>query len=115
MSDQSWGSSAFIGIGLAGLGFFGALAAASATLGVLAIPIWGMAIAIVAVIMRSPLARAMADRLGGKTSAAELPAELIAELDDLRARLLEVEERQDFAERLLTRGGATHPVEEPRP
>ncbi|HEU5049750.1 MAG TPA: hypothetical protein VFU00_05450 [Gemmatimonadales bacterium] len=114
MSDESWESNAFIGIGLAGLGFFIALAAASATLGALAVPVWGMAIAIVAVIMRSPLARAMAERLGRKGSGAELPGELLAELDDLRARLLEIEERQDFAERLLTRGGTAHPVEEPR-
>jgi hypothetical protein len=31
----------------------------------------------------------------------DVPSEVYAELDELRARVLELEERQDFAERLL--------------
>jgi hypothetical protein len=102
--NKEWITGAFIGIGLAGLGFFGALAAASATLGPIAVPIWAMAVGLVAVTVRSPVAKAFADRLSGRhgPDAVEVPQELYSELDELRARVLELEERQDFAERLLT-------------
>ena len=103
--NKEWITGAFIGIGLAGLGFFGALAAASATLGGAAIPVWGIAIGIVAVVVRSPAGIAFAKRLSPdsdhESEPMEVPPELYAELDEMRARLLEVEERQDFAERLL--------------
>lgn len=33
----------------------------------------------------------------------EIPSELLGELDELRARVAELEERQDFSERLLAR------------
>jgi hypothetical protein len=97
-------SSAFIGVGLAGMGLFIALAAASATLGPVAVPIWAMAVGLVAVTVRSPVAKAFADRLSGRNGpdAVDVPLELYTELDELRARVLELEERQDFAERLLS-------------
>lgn len=101
---QEWIGSAFVGIGLAGLGLFGALAAASATLGDDAIPIWLFAMVIVIVAVRSSIAKAFAQRLTDSKQelpAESLPPELYAELDDLRARLGELEERQDFSERLL--------------
>lgn len=107
--SKEYMSSAFIGIGLAGMGLFIALAAASATLGPVAVPVWAMAVAIVGVTVRSPVAKAFADRLAGRAGpeAAEVPQELYAELDELRSRVLELEERQDFAERMLSdRGGA---------
>ncbi len=108
MSDgKEYISSAFIGIGLAGMGLFGALAAASATLGPVAVPIWAMAVGLVAVTVRSPVAKAFADRLAGRVGSevVEVPAELYGELDELRSRVLELEERQDFAERLLSERG----------
>jgi hypothetical protein len=53
-------------------------------------------------IFRGPVGAALADRIrAGRTSAAD-PA-LAAEVDQLRGRLAEVEERLDFAERLLAR------------
>lgn len=112
MSDDSkeYMSSAFIGIGLAGMGLFIALAAASATLGPVAVPIWAMAIGLVAITVKSPVAKAFADRLAGRhgPDVVEVPQELYAELDELRSRVLELEERQDFAERLLSdRGEST--------
>jgi hypothetical protein len=55
-------------------------------------------------IFNGPLARAMADRLRGRGRTEADPA-LLAEVDQLRERLAEVEERLDFAERLLARGG----------
>ncbi len=101
---DEWISSAFIGIGLAGMGLFGALAAASATLGPMAIPVWAIASGIVGFTVRSPVARAFADRMSGKVQPEADPAlseEVYAELDDLRVRLAELEERHDFTERLL--------------
>ena len=59
------------------------------------------------IVLRGPLGKAMADRIAGRT-AAQPDGGLTAELDrtqgeveDLKHRLAEVEERQDFAERLL--------------
>jgi hypothetical protein len=56
-----------------------------------------------------PIGSAMAHRLGGRSQTAdtqgeieELGSRVTAEMDDLRHRLAEVEERLDFAERLLT-------------
>lgn len=107
---QEWITGAFVGIGLAGMGLFGALAAASATLGPVAVPIWAMALGIVGVTVRSPVAKAFAERLKGGEPVVAAPDEVYGELDELRARVLELEERQDFAERLLTeRGTATEP------
>lgn len=64
------------------------------------------AIAVVAIviglarILTGPIGRALADRLRGAPPARQDPA-LAAEVDGLRTRLAEVEERLDFAERLL--------------
>ncbi len=55
-------------------------------------------------IFTGPVAKALADRVRGRTGAEPDPA-LLAEMDQLRERLAEVEERLDFAERLLARGG----------
>jgi hypothetical protein len=53
-----------------------------------------------------PIGQAIADRIRGARDAPS-PADpaLLAELDQLRGRLTEVEERLDFAERLLARAG----------
>lgn len=100
---QEWIGSAFVGIGLGAMALFGALAAASATLGPVAVPIWAIAAFMVISLLKSPMAKAFADRLAGRAVDAgdAVPPELYAELDELRARLTEMEERQDFAERLL--------------
>lgn len=50
--------------------------------------------------LRSPLAEALARRIGGARPSG---GGRDAELADLRARLAELEERVDFAERLLLR------------
>jgi Na+/glutamate symporter len=59
-----------------------------------------------------PVGGALARRLGGRPTKSEAHAEIeqvservTAEVDELRNRLAEVEERLDFAERLLARGG----------
>ena len=55
------------------------------------------------------LIEALAARVAGGASAAELEtlARRVEELDGVDRRLLELEERLDFAERLLTSGGRT--------
>jgi len=106
MTDRDkdeWITGAFIGLGLAGLGLGGGLAAASATMGPPAIAVWGIAMAMVAVVVKSPVASAFAKRLTERGApAADVPDEVYGELDELRARVLELEERQDFSERMLT-------------
>jgi hypothetical protein len=54
-------------------------------------------------ILRGPVGEALADRVrhGQRTRA---DATLMADVDELKARLAEVEERLDFAERLLAAG-----------
>jgi hypothetical protein len=55
-------------------------------------------------IMRGPFGRALADRIAGRTAVPrESDERTLAELDELRRRLAEVEERLDFTERLLAR------------
>jgi hypothetical protein len=62
-----------------------------------------MAFAFVIVKVLGPLGVAIGHRIrGGRDSAPN--HRLAAEVDELRTRLAEVEERLDFAERLLARG-----------
>jgi hypothetical protein len=51
-------------------------------------------------IFRGPVGAALPERIRGRARPAEDPV-LAADLEQLRARLAEVEERLDFAERLL--------------
>jgi F0F1-type ATP synthase membrane subunit b/b' len=51
-------------------------------------------------VFRGPIGAALAERIRGRATPVEDPA-LAAEVDHLRGRLAEVEERLDFAERLL--------------
>ena len=59
-------------------------------------------------IFRGPLGKALGDRLSGRQLGGDSLAEaeaLHADMDELRFRLSEVEERLDFTERLLARQG----------
>ncbi len=55
------------------------------------------------VILRGPIGRALADRLAGRAGVGggAGPGTTTAEWDELRQRVAELEERLDFAERLL--------------
>ena len=64
-----------------------------------AIALVALAIAM-AKILTGPIGVALAGRIRGNARTAEDPAH-VAEVEDLRGRLAEVEERLDFAERLL--------------
>lgn len=94
-------------IALAAVAVFGGLMKATMVLGPVSVPIWFAVVAGGAIVLRGPLGKALATRISGElpeaTGPVELPEELYAELDELRTRVAELEERQDFSERLLTR------------
>jgi hypothetical protein len=67
------------------------------------------------VILRGPIGRALADRIAGRpTRDPDAERRTVAELDELRRRLGEMEERLDFAERLLARRGDDARLPPPR-
>lgn len=71
-----------------------------------AVPITAFMSIAAIVILRGPLGRAIADRIAGRVGSEprhEDQGEVLAELDEVKHRLGEVEERLDFAERLLAR------------
>ena len=51
----------------------------------------------------SPVGKALADRLRGRTGPVQDP-ELLAEVDALRQEVAELHQRVDFAERILLKG-----------
>jgi hypothetical protein len=55
-----------------------------------------------AVIFKGPVGKALARRIE-HGAPAEPPAEVLNELDDMRGRLLDLEERLDFTERMLSK------------
>lgn len=57
--------------------------------------------ATVAALSFSPVGRAMADRIRGHRAMTGPDPEVLAELDQLRHELTDVQERLDFTERLL--------------
>lgn len=91
---------------------FLALAAVTAMIGAASIPIWGMAMGGAAIIFRGPVGKAIGRRIAGEDAGGvlpELPAEILDELDGLRHRVAELEERVDFSERLLAQRPADSP------
>lgn len=105
---------------LAVIGIFGvipialALMLATAKLGAASIPIWMASAAATWLVLKGPVGQALAARISGEASSAELQGEALAELDDLRARVAELEERQDFSERMLAQKGEPVRLEAPR-
>jgi len=60
------------------------------------------------IVLRGPLGKALADRIAGRTPKGEAQARDLAELvtgelEDVKLRLAELEERQDFSDRMLAR------------
>lgn len=67
-----------------------------------AIPVGILGSIAFAVVLRGPVGKALAQRLVGDTA---VPSdEVLQHLDDVRARLGELEERLDFTERVLAQG-----------
>lgn len=95
----------YIAMGVVAVAFLGTMAGVTEALGPVAIPIWGLGVIGAIFIANGPIGKAIARKIsGGEVDApavVEVPEEVYAELDELRARMLEMEERQDFAERLL--------------
>ncbi len=89
------------------------LSKASEAMGAAAIPIWAMAIGGVVYVLKGPigeaLLRSIAESDRDPDQAATSP-EVLHEIDDLRAQLSELQERVDFAERLLAREREAHPL-----
>jgi hypothetical protein len=59
------------------------------------------------VILRGPIGKALADRMAGRRLEApprEDGEQVTAELEEMRLRLTELENRVDFAERMLAKG-----------
>jgi len=72
------------------------------------VPIVGMVCIATVVIFRGPMGKALADRIAGgqvHDGGSADTESLHGEIDDLKFRLSEVEERLDFTERLLARHG----------
>jgi len=80
-----------------------ALMLASSKLGAASIPIWIAAAGAAYLILRGPVGEAIGARLRGGPAHSELSDDALAELDEMRTRLAELEERQDFSERLLAK------------
>lgn len=62
-----------------------------------------VAMCVVAGVVLFPLVRALARRIEGRAVPAEPDPQLLAEVEQLRHRVSELEERLDFAERMLSR------------
>jgi hypothetical protein len=90
-------------LGLLGLAaIVGYVVLALALGGRFAVPIGMIGAGAAALALRGPLGQAIARRLDGSDPPAEaIPEQLMAELDEVRGRLAELEERVDFSERLL--------------
>jgi hypothetical protein len=98
----------YISMAFGAMAAFAALAFVTVSIGAASIPIWGMALGGAAIIFRGPVGKAIGRRISGEDQPAmppELPAEILGELDELRHRVGELEERVDFSERLLAQGG----------
>lgn len=102
--SNEWIGAAFVGIGLGAAGVAGALAWVTSAIGPASIPIWAIAVWGAAIVLRGSLGKALAARIGGQTpdEQSAIDPGVYTELDELRARVGELEERVDFSERLLT-------------
>lgn len=89
---------------IGGIGVFGYVVL-SAKLGLpFALPVGIVGAIAAAVALHGPVGKAIARRLeGGSGESDESTGALLGEMDDLRHRLAELEERVDFSERLMAR------------
>ncbi len=105
--DRQLPSGLGFAVGAIGLGLIGAFIALSVVIGEdFAVPAMIAAAIAATITLRGPVGKALARWIDGSArgGAGQLPEENAAEIEDMRARLVELEERVDFAERLLARG-----------
>jgi hypothetical protein len=87
-----------------GVGLFGYIILAIKLGIAFAIPVGVIGAIATAVALQGPLGKAIGRRLeGGPVQADETTGALLGEMDELRKRVAELEERVDFSERLLAR------------
>jgi len=66
------------------------------------------------IVLRGPLGKALAARItNASLGPSEVPPELLEEMDEMRHRMVELEERVDFTERLMARQRAEEPAQLP--
>ncbi len=63
-----------------------------------------------AVALKGPVGKALAERIHQGTVGAGTDPDLLAEMDEMRNRMVELEERVDFTERLLAQHRADDPA-----
>lgn len=106
----------YVAMGVVAVAFLATMSAVTAALGPVAIPIWGLGVIGAIFIANGPIGKAIGRKIAGGDVEApvqvEVPEEVYAELDELRARMLEMEERQDFAERLLAQRSEVNRLDE---
>jgi hypothetical protein len=69
---------------------------------------------VTAIGLRGQVGKALAERIhSGPVGPAEVPPEVLEEMDEMRHRMLELEERLDFTERVLARQRAEDPAQLP--
>jgi hypothetical protein len=87
------------------LGLVFGLSMVTRAIGPASIPIWGVSFVTLIFVANGPIGKALGRRISGDPAESQprldVPDEVYAELDELRARMVEMEERQDFSERLL--------------
>lgn len=91
----------------------GALIVATINMGPPSILMWMATGAGAWLVLRGPIGTALATKLTGGPATGQLDEETLVELDDLRARVAELEERQDFSERLLAQKSEPMKLEGP--
>lgn len=92
----------------------GGLITSTVFLGAASIPIWGVVSLAGWLALKGPVGKAIAEKFLGDRKSGGLSEEDLMELEDLRQRVAELEERQDFSERLLAQRNEPARLEEPR-
>jgi hypothetical protein len=90
-----------------------ALMFATSKLGPASIPIWIATAGAGWLIMKGAMGEALASRFRADGTSDELHGETLAELEELRGRVAELEERVDFSERMLAQKEEAPRLERP--
>jgi hypothetical protein len=102
MSRREGGSHMTSTLGMIGLAGVIGYVVLAAKLGIaFAIPVGVVGFVASIIIFKGPLGQAIITALGGGPPADDTTGQLLAEVDELRGRVQELEERVDFSERLL--------------
>jgi len=98
-------------ITIVGVTLLGAFIALSVVIGEdFAIPAMITTGVVGAIVLRGPVGKALAERIHQGAAGAGVDPQLLEEFDEMRNRMLELEERVDFTERLLAKHRADDPA-----